>query len=107
MFLSTSEYEGYGMSLVEAGLCRLPIVSTDVGLSGELLVHLKNAYVCPVGDVDCFYEGVKKMIGDNGLRLILSETLFEDINSRMISKEEYVKRYVALLKETAHDNLQK
>ena len=35
LFLSTSLYEGYGLTLVEAKSCGLPIVSTDVGVARE------------------------------------------------------------------------
>jgi glycosyltransferase involved in cell wall biosynthesis len=105
MFLSTSEYEGYGMSLVEAGLSRLPVLSTDAGISGEILVHLKNSYICPVGNISCIKEGIKTLISDNSLRLILSQNLSADINSYIPNKEEYVKSYVALLEEAAHNNI--
>jgi len=37
VFLSTSLYEGYGLSLIEAVQAGLPIVSTDVGIAPELL----------------------------------------------------------------------
>ena len=36
VYLSTARYEGYGLSLVEAALFGLPIVSTDVGVAREL-----------------------------------------------------------------------
>jgi glycosyltransferase involved in cell wall biosynthesis len=105
MFLCVSEYEGYGMSLVEAGLARLPVLSTNVGISGEILVHLKNSYICPVGDARCLSEGIKTLISDNSLRVVLSQNLFDDINSRIPSKEKYIDSYVALLEEASHDNL--
>ena len=36
LFLLTSFYEGYGMTLVEANACGCPIVATDVGVAQEL-----------------------------------------------------------------------
>jgi glycosyltransferase involved in cell wall biosynthesis len=107
MFLSTSEYEGYGMSLVEAGLAHLPVLSTNAGIAGEILVHLKNSYICPVGDVNCIKEGIKTLISDNSLRLVLSQNLSADINSHIPNKEEYVKSHVTLLEEVAHNNISK
>ena len=104
MFLSVSEYEGYGMSLIEAGLSRLPVLSTNVGVAGEILVHLKNSYICRVGDIACVKEGIKTLISDNALRIVLSQNLSEDIISRVPSKEEYVRSYTALLEEAARSN---
>lgn len=46
VFLLTSNFEGYGMVLVEAASVGLPIVSTDVGIASEI----KGARVVPVGD---------------------------------------------------------
>jgi len=37
LFLLTSNYEGYGMTLVEAAAAGCKIISTDVGIAGELL----------------------------------------------------------------------
>ncbi len=36
VYLCTSRYEGYGLSLVEAAISGLPLVSTDVGIAREL-----------------------------------------------------------------------
>ncbi len=47
VFLSSSDYEGYGLSLVEAALCGLPVISTDVGMVGEVLTT-NNALITPV-----------------------------------------------------------
>jgi len=35
LFLVTSRYEGYGLTIIEAKACGLPIVSTDVGVARE------------------------------------------------------------------------
>jgi len=49
VFLSTSLYEGYGLSLIEASRAGLSIVSTDVGIAPELLPSDKLAIP---GDID-------------------------------------------------------
>jgi glycosyltransferase involved in cell wall biosynthesis len=36
LFLTTSRYEGYGLAIVEATACGLPVVATDVGVALEI-----------------------------------------------------------------------
>ncbi len=55
VFLSSSDYEGYGMSLIEAAAYGLPILSTDVGVVHELISEEVGAIV-PVGDIKSFSE---------------------------------------------------
>lgn len=52
IFLQTSRYEGYGMTLVEAALSGLPIVTTDVGVVGEVLVDGGSCLVTRDESVD-------------------------------------------------------
>lgn len=61
-FVQASAYEGYGLSLVEAALARLPIVTTDVGIVGEVLLPNEDAYVVPVGDVAALGRAMRAVI---------------------------------------------
>lgn len=49
-YLQTSAYEGYGLALVEAALARLPIITTDVGIVGEVFRGYEEVLVAPVAD---------------------------------------------------------
>ncbi|MDO8493193.1 MAG: glycosyltransferase [bacterium] len=51
LFLLTSNYEGYGMTVIEALSAGTPVVMSDVGCAGEVLIHGKNGLVFPVGDL--------------------------------------------------------
>ncbi|MBU1046194.1 glycosyltransferase [Patescibacteria group bacterium] len=57
LFLSTSNYEGYGLSLVEAILSHCPILTTNVGIVGEILSG-NNALLCDVGDGKCLTQSL-------------------------------------------------
>ncbi|MEX0933942.1 MAG: glycosyltransferase family 4 protein [Candidatus Paceibacterota bacterium] len=61
IFLQTSNYEGYGMALVEATFAGLPVVTTDVGIADELKVE-KGAWVCDVGDKACLTASLSEAI---------------------------------------------
>lgn len=95
VFLSTSEYEGYGMSIVEAGLMGVPVVSTSVGIAGELLVDGKNSYVCPVGDTMCITRSLTDLLAHNEKRHVLSMALREDVLKHIPSLDSYVDAYVS------------
>jgi len=58
LFVSTSNYEGYGLSILMAYALSCPILTTDVGLVGET-IRYGDIGVCDVGDVGCF---INKMI---------------------------------------------
>ena len=45
LFLLTSNYEGYGMAVVEAMAAGCPVIMTDVGLAGEVLIDKKDGLV--------------------------------------------------------------
>lgn len=66
--LHTSAYEGYGRVLVEASLAKLPVVTTDVGIAGEVLRVGQDAFICPVGDVACLSAGVRELMNNTYLR---------------------------------------
>lgn len=68
VFLNTSNYEGYGRSLVEAAAAGCPIITSAVGVVGELLKDEVNAFVCPVGDRECFGERLRALLADRSLR---------------------------------------
>lgn len=55
VFLLSSLYEGYGMTLIEAGIAGAAVVSTDVGIASELL---SDARVCLPRDEKCLARHV-------------------------------------------------
>lgn len=97
-FLLTSEYEGYGMSLIEAGACGCPIVTTRVGIANTALFrNNENSFVCETGDEECILQSVLSLISDNSKRELFKQEMRVSIKNIMITKEEYVYKYVNLL----------
>lgn len=47
LFVSPSDYEGFGLTIVEALACGLPIVSTAVGVASEIVRNEWNGFLCP------------------------------------------------------------
>ncbi len=99
LFLSVSEYEGYGMSMIEAGLSGVPVVTTDVGIAHEVIVHNKNGLVCPVGDRACLARSIIELIAHNEKRHEFGSALRDDIERTIPSLDEYVDMYVKDLRD--------
>lgn len=93
LFLVTSNYEGYGMTIVEALASHCPTIATDVGIARDVLSD-GDVFVCPVGDDYCLYEKIKLCIENNALR----ETFAEEAMLRLAkvtfqSKSVYLEEY--------------
>jgi glycosyltransferase involved in cell wall biosynthesis len=68
-FLLTSDSEGYGMVVAEAVLADLPIIMTDVGAAGELVVNDVNGFIIPVNKLDVLIEKMQLLFDDKNLSL--------------------------------------
>jgi phosphatidyl-myo-inositol dimannoside synthase len=71
-FLLTSDYEGWGMVIIEAATAGLPVVMTDVGCAGELIVDEESGLVVPPGDTAAITKAMERMATDSALRTQLS-----------------------------------
>jgi glycosyltransferase involved in cell wall biosynthesis len=57
-FIQSSIYEGYGITLIEAALAKLPVMTSDVGIVRDVLIHNESALVSPVGDIEKLSENL-------------------------------------------------
>ena len=97
IFLHTSNYEGYGMALVEAAVAGCPIVTTDVGIAGEFFKDVKSAFICPVGDIDCLSEKTMTLIESKNVRISFAEVAKKNVLARLEKDEDaYLKKYGTL-----------
>jgi len=92
LFLFTSNYEGYGMSLIEASASGCPILTTDVGLVGSVLKE-GDIKICKTGDKDCFVAEIKKLLKDKLPLYDMSIKARKRIEENVIKdKQEYLNK---------------
>jgi glycosyltransferase involved in cell wall biosynthesis len=72
-FLLTSDTEGWGMVTIEALTAKLPIVMTDVGAAGEVIIDGESGIVVPVGNLSELVRVMKNVINDTDQRTCLVE----------------------------------
>lgn len=94
IFLLTSKYEGYAMTLVEAVSARLPIVTTDVGLVGDILKDNQSALVCEPEDSKCISRKLEKLIENPDLRKQLAVCAKESVEHNTVrDQRKYIEMY--------------
>jgi glycosyltransferase involved in cell wall biosynthesis len=98
VLVQASEYEGYGMSIVEAGLYKCPVISSDSGLSGSLLKNGNNSLIFKVGDIIDMSNKIINLLERNDLRESLSLNLYSDLMNHLIDKETYIDKYISDIK---------
>ncbi|MDO8569776.1 MAG: glycosyltransferase family 1 protein [bacterium] len=88
-FIQTSLFEGYGLSLIEAGLYGLPVITTPVGIALEL-EHGKDAYIYPANNPELFAQGLIDLIENNQKRENLRINMSHTLEIKLISKDAYM-----------------
>lgn len=75
LMVLSSRYEGFGLVLLEASACGLPLVSFDCKQGpAEIIDDGRNGYlVRPVGNIQGLAEAICKMLSDESLRKKMGE----------------------------------
>jgi len=92
VFLLTSNYEGWGLAVVEAANYGLPIIMTDVGCAGELIKDEESGLVIPINDQFRLQDSMAKLMEQPELRKELGESAKYAV-LELPSLEETLRRY--------------
>ena len=89
----TSKSEGLPVSLIEYGLSRKPVVTTNVGEIPLIITDNVNGFVVGVDEVELFCDKVSKLIENPTLRVQIGEALYQTIMDNH-SEEGVVENYL-------------
>ena len=67
-YIQSSGYEGYSRTLLEAALARVPIITTDVGIVGEVFRGYEDLLAAPPGDPSALATHIIGLVEDNEAR---------------------------------------
>lgn len=91
-FMLTSYDEGYGLAAVEAACSGLPVIMTDVGCAGEVIIQNENGIIIPVNDEDALVNAMKRIISDDALRNTMKQNT-TTIHERLLSLTQTIALY--------------
>jgi glycosyltransferase involved in cell wall biosynthesis len=79
VYINTTSYESFGMAIVEAAACGIPIVSTSVGEIPYLWTNEKNMMLIDSFDAKDFCFAVSKIFDNEGFAKSLSENAKQNV----------------------------
>lgn len=72
VFVMPSHYESFGMVVLEAMACGLPVVASRVGGLASTVVHERTGLLAPVGDWHAFAQAIMRVLAAPTLRHALA-----------------------------------
>jgi glycosyltransferase involved in cell wall biosynthesis len=96
LLILTSDNEGTPLSLIQAGLARLPVVSTNVGSILEVVQNGKTGFVTDKS-VTSLTDAIEKLLFDPGLRQVIGNAAYEFTTNNFGVKrlvDDYQKLYL-------------
>ena len=99
-FIQASAYEGYGRTLIEAALAKVPIITTDVGIVGEVFKGYEDVLAVPVADPTALSLSIVGFIEDNAVRQELPRHAEDTARAHLASVGDIPARIAADLAST-------
>ncbi|MBR3120800.1 MAG: N-acetyl-alpha-D-glucosaminyl L-malate synthase BshA [Oceanobacillus sp.] len=105
LMLLLSEKESFGLVLLEAMLCGVPCIGTNIGGIPEVIEHDKTGYLVELGDTDSAANYAIEVLTDNHLMHRLSENALIQAKEKFAS-EKIVNQYQHLYDTVLTSNIE-
>jgi sucrose-phosphate synthase len=96
VFVNATPGENFGLTIVEAAACGLPVVASPTGGPKEILENCENGMLVDVGDPSAIAEALKKIISDQILWEKYSANGIKSVN-QLYSWSAHANRYMEIV----------
>lgn len=100
IFVFPTENEAFGISLIEAMACGLPVISTPVGGVKDILQHKDNSLVVGSGNFQELHDALNRLITDDTLAVCLGKAACQTAQDKY-STENITKQYIELFRRVS------
>ena len=97
--LLTSDNEAMPISLLEAGLCELPVVASRVGSIEDLITDSESGFLCT--NVEEFSTKIQLLVDNPEVRNDMARKFNEDIKHKY-GTSKFLNEHVAFYESLAH-----
>ena len=102
VFLNATPGENFGLTIVEAAACGLPVIASPTGGPKEILEQCKNGLLIDVEDPIAIADALKKIISDQALWEKYSANGIKAVND-LYSWSAHANRYMEIVDEIMND----
>jgi glycosyltransferase involved in cell wall biosynthesis len=96
IYVFPTESEAFGIALIEAMACSLPVISTSTGGIKDILRHQYNGLLVPPGEFQQLFDALDTLISDSELANCLGRAAWKTVQERS-STQIVTGSYVKLL----------
>lgn len=101
VFVNATPGENFGLTIVEAAACGLPVVASPTGGPKEILTHCDNGILIDVENPDAIAGAIKKIISDQSFWDKCSSNGIVASN-QLYSWEAHCKKYMEVVNDLFH-----
>ncbi len=103
VFLFPSWYEGWGLAVIEAMACGMPVIATAVGCVPMLVEDGKSGYVVAQDDAAAIARHIMALYKNPALRLAMGKAARDSVLGRLPhDKQAYLKEHARALAIASH-----
>lgn len=77
VFMITSLFEGYGLTIAESLLCGTPVLATNVGVAPEVIIEGRTGWMCPPQNMFALGEKIEQLVAHPDRVLAAKKFLIE------------------------------
>ncbi len=102
--VNTSSKEGWGLTVVEANACGIPVIAADVPGLRDSVIDGKTGLLYPFGDIEALKGKMRSVLLDDTIRSELSKAALEwgssfDWNTAADATMQYIRQTVTIFKD--------